>query len=413
MDLEKEPLQSTSPAESIVDMPSRGVLNEDHLHLRVGQDNGSHRANGRARIFSRGLKGIAILLVAFLTANGFWALFRPELYGHNALFQLSGHDAHHRHKLPHQHHDHPYHRPPPPHHGPPGHGCDHPPPPPHPPHGPFCRDHPPPPPPHHGPPGRGPDHPPPPPHPPHGPPGRDHPPPPPPHHGPPGRGPDHPPPPPHPPHGPPGRDHLPPPPPHHGPPGRGSEHPPPPPPHPHPHPPKGPGKVQECFDLQEGETLEFEAPLEWAGQSVQVAPSLAGSSVIFVWDGEVGPPAPPQHIPRPGSPPPPPHRESTESQEIGDKDQKKPEKKPGHVRYRIQIPSKAEWKDAGIASQDLKICSVRRPDATGIDLFNASGIPPSHARIDPAFQKLAPLFNTTVRLPDKYARAPIRAGSLP
>ncbi|CBQ71736.1 conserved hypothetical protein [Sporisorium reilianum SRZ2] len=342
VDLEKEPLVAHShDADSVVDMPAKGgALNEDHLELRVGQDHTSRRSSRGARVLSRGLKSIAIFLVAFLAANGFWALFRPELYGHNGLISLNGHrdDRHHRH-----HHHHPHH------HGPPGHRPGPPPPPPH------------------------------------GPPGHDHP---------------HPP----PPHGPPGHDHP---------------HPPPPPPPPH----RGPGKVQDCFDLVPGKTVEIQTPLRWFGQGVEVAPSLAGSSVTFVWDGKVGPPVPPRRGPprgpRPGPPRPPrPAHEQEESDDDDDtalssKEPKKPKKEFGKVLFQVDVPSETEWKDANVSFRELKLCSVLRPDSVGIHVFNASGIPPSHAHIKPGFAQVAPSFNTTVYLPSHYARAPIRTGHLP
>ncbi|KAJ9478383.1 hypothetical protein PHBOTO_001967 [Pseudozyma hubeiensis] len=244
---------------------------------------------------------------------------------------------------------------------------------------------------------------------PHGPPGHDHPhPPPPPPHGHPGHDHPHPsPPPPHKPgHGPGGDRPGPPgPPPPPGPPGH--PHPPPPPPH------KGPPKVRECFDLVPGETLSFETPLDWFGQGVEVAPSLAGSSVTFVWDGKVGPPSPPPHgPPHPPRPPHPPH-EKDASEVDDEKSSKKPKKAPGKVIFDIDIPSKADWKEAQVESHELKLCSIRRPGSTGIDIFNATGIPPNHAHIDPAFDQVAPRFNTTIRLPNHYARAPIRTGHLP
>ncbi|CDS00105.1 hypothetical protein [Sporisorium scitamineum] len=353
VDLEKKALvEKSHDADTVVDMPAKGgALNEDHLELRVGQEHQSRPSTRGACVLSRGLKSIAIFLVAFLAANGFWALFRPELYGHNGP------------------------------HGPPG----------PPPHGP----------PPHRPPGRGPpghDHPfPPPPPPPHGPPGHDHP---------------HPPPPPPPPHKPghgPGGDRPgpPPPPPPHGPPG------PPPPP-----PPKSPGQVQDCFDLVPGKTLEVRIPLKWPGHGVEVAPSLAGSSVTFVWDGKVGPPVPPHRGPRPGPPRPPhlPHEE----EELDDDDavkssekSGKPRKELGNVVFEVEVPSEAAWKDANISFRELKLCSLLRSDSVGIHVFNASGIPPSHARIKLGFEQVAPGFNTTIYLPSHYARAPIRTGHLP
>lgn len=136
-----------------------------------------------------------------------------------------------------------------------------------------------------------------------------------------------------------------------------------------------------------------------------------------MWDGEVGPPAPPRRGPRPGPPRPPSKKQEAQDKndedEDEDSDENRPEKKLGDVMYHIQVPSKGEWKDANIAPQDLKICSVRRPDSTGIDVFNASGIPPSHARIDPAFHQVASRFNTTIHLPSHFARTPIRAGHFP
>ncbi|TKY86683.1 hypothetical protein EX895_004323 [Sporisorium graminicola] len=431
VDLEKEPLiQKPHDAVSIVNIPTKsGAFNEDHLELRVGQERQLRRSSRGTRVLSRGLKGIAIFLVAFLSANGFWALFRPDLYGHNGLISLTGWTEAHHHRHHHHHHGPPGHGPhgfpgspppgPPP-HGPPGRGPpghDHPFPPPPPPHGPPSHDHPyppPPPPPPHWPGG------PPPPPPPPGPPGHDHPHPPPPPgppgRGPPGRGP--------PGRGPPGRDHpFPPPPP--GPPGRG------PPGHDHPHPPPppppprgGPGKVHNCFDLVPGKTLEIQIPLRWFGQGVEVAPSLAGSSVTFVWDGEVGPPAPPHRGPRPPGPPHPPHppHEREVQEEVGSDEKdterssekpKKPKKDRGKVLFKVEVPPEADWKDANVSSRELKLCSVLRPDAVGIHVFNASGIPPSHARIQPGFKRVAPGFNTTVYLPSYYARAPIRTGHLP
>ncbi len=99
-----------------------------------------------------------------------------------------------------------------------------------------------------------------------------------------------------------------------------------------------------------------------------------------------------------------------EEDKNGKEEEDKPEKKLGEVIYEIQVPSKAEWKDADVSSDDLKICTVRHFWSTGLDVFNSSGIPPSHAHIDPAFEKLAPRFNTTVRLPSHFARSPLRAG---
>ncbi len=67
MDIEKEPLHPQSHSdESIVDMSSKGVLNEEHLDLRVGQEAQSHNAGRAGRIVSRGLKGIVVFLIAFL-----------------------------------------------------------------------------------------------------------------------------------------------------------------------------------------------------------------------------------------------------------------------------------------------------------------------------------------------------------
>ncbi len=163
--------------------------------------------------------------------------------------------------------------------------------------------------------------------------------------------------------------------------------------------------MQECFDFKPGKTLEIRSSLDWFGQSVQVAPSFAGSSVTFVWDGQVGPPGRPRG----------PHRDLTESKGNGEKpkEPKEPKKALGDVVYTVEVPSKEEWEDAGISALELKICTTRRPDATGLDIFNASGIPPSHAHINPAFERIAPLFNTTVQLPSHYARTPIRAGFFP
>ncbi|SPO43941.1 uncharacterized protein PSANT_01626 [Moesziomyces antarcticus] len=122
-------------------------------------------------------------------------------------------------------------------------------------------------------------------------------------------------------------------------------------------------------------------------------------------EGRVGPPGRPRG----------PHRDLTESKGNGEKpkEPKEPKKALGDVVYTVEVPSKEEWEDAGISALELKICTTRRPDATGLDIFNASGIPPSHAHINPAFERIAPLFNTTVQLPSHYARAPIRAGFFP
>ncbi|KAF6767105.1 hypothetical protein PSEUBRA_002584 [Kalmanozyma brasiliensis GHG001] len=359
VDIEAEPLLQPETKEHDVSASAKGALNEDHLELRVGQEEERRRSSRTARILSRGLRGIALFLVAFLAANGFWALLRPELYGHNGLISMNGkHHDHHKHHKYHHHH----------HHDKPGH-------------------------PPHGPPGRGPEHPPPPP--PHGPPGHDHPHPPPPPPGPPGH--DHPHPPPSPPHKPghgPGGDRPgPPPPPPHGPPGHGPPHPPPPPP-----------RVQACFDLVPGKSLSIKSPLHWAGQAVEVAPGLAGSSVTFVWDGKVGPPSPPRRGPHPGPPHPPHPSDQTEAQQ-----NEKPRKKLGDVVFEIEVPAEDQWKTAGISAKELRLCSVRGP-AVGVDIFNATGIPPRHARVDPAFNQVAPGFNTTIYLPSHYARSPVRIG---
>lgn len=324
-DLEKELLLSTSYRERM-DSNVKSALNEDHLKLCVGQEHGSQRSSTRVLILSRGFKYMFTLLVAFLSTNGFWAIFGPELFDHNSLFtwvrkgdcDVYRSGLHHYH-----HHDHDGPSP----HGSPvlGSGNSHPPC--SPPHGPLS--------------------------------------------------------------------------------------------HPLPPPPRrrgGPGRIQECFDLIPGNTLQIQTPLDWFGQGIEIAPSFAGLSVTFVWDGEVGPPV----CSAPGfpHPPHPPHspyprinwKDGTSSNDGSGASSEKCIKERGEVIFEIDIPSSAEWKIVNITSHELKICLMRRIDSTGIDIFNASGIPPSDARTDAAFNQIASSFNTTIHLPSHYARAPVRNG---
>lgn len=165
-----------------------------------------------------------------------------------------------------------------------------------------------------------------------------------------------------------------------------------------------------------GKTLNVRSSLKWEGQAVEVAPGLAGSSVTFVWDGKVGPPAPPRRGPHRGPPPP---RPPMKRRETGEEDKeeeienesegKKHKKKLGDVTFEIEVPAEDEWKAANISPKALRLCALQGR-GVGIDIFNASGIPPIHAHIDPAFQQIAPSFNTTIYLPSHYARSPVRIG---
>ncbi|PWZ00739.1 hypothetical protein BCV70DRAFT_144101, partial [Testicularia cyperi] len=189
-----------------------------------------------------------------------------------------------------------------------------------------------------------------------------------------------------------------------------------------------PNKVWECIEATPGKILTISAPIEWRGQHVQVAPSLAGSEVTFVWDGKVGPPPPPSiNMWRRDGP----HGNGNEQARFQTDDDAewnfrggKGNLKTGDVNepnrvltssnysavYEVKVPPAAEWTKANISPSDVRICSLRELNMTGIGLFPAAGIPPNHAPHSPGFDKIATLFKTVVHLPSNFTRVPMRAG---
>lgn len=370
------------------------TMHQDDAELRVGNDRGRLLGYKTITMLTKGLQGISILLVAYLAVNGFWALVRPDLYAKNAnLATLAYDEAAYRHYVPHF------------------------------PKFPGGPDH------EHGPQG--------PPGPPCGPP----------HHGP-GA----------PPHGPP-----------HGPDGaetrfsspnggragqharfieaprsdktsgfageyfhydgsgtdykKGSKS----------KPPSNakkylPNKVWGCAKLTPGKIVTLGAPIEWRGQHVQVGPSLAGSEVTFVWDGKVGH-APPKEINMYKRDD---HHASTQ------KDVKlapwkfapkglPPHKMTGVLNdptreytfnnwtaiFELKIPAASVWTKAKVDPKDVRICSLRELDMTGIGFFTADGIPPKHGKHSKGFDEVSTKFKTVVHLPSDFTRVPMRAGAPP